>query len=302
MARAFTSTRGHCFSGMFRWTLFSRVVVFVLVTSVEPVCGFSTETDRIKPCPEIQEAIQRLLDTSDKEEFSAQLEGFRKRHGPHYQQLIPQLFYYSMGDKGQERRHDIKEAMAFGMIAQQLEFSNGNIFNALIPYLNTDDESLRRAIENVFGGFENTSSGRPPDFSLYYSRIWRDFRKGMDPPDGLIRYMYERNPGTALLTMNLAARLDRNESRQITWAEHVISDVIWKHTHKFLKPHVVEPVAAEQLAKLSRSKNWWARLYVAEIMCQHEGFRQPEIIQRLKKDDHPLVRKAMGFETEETQP
>ena len=36
-------------------------------------------------------------------------------------------------------------------------------------------------------------------------------------------------------------------------------------------------------------------LYVAQVMRQHRGFRRPEIIERLKKDDHSLVREAMRF-------
>jgi hypothetical protein len=53
--------------------------------------------------------------------------------------------------------------------------------------------------------------------------------------------------------------------------------------------------AAFQLEKLSKSDEWWVRMYVAAIIRQHPAFRCPEIVARLEKDSHPLVRETMGY-------
>ena len=44
---------------------------------------------------------------------------------------------------------------------------------------------------------------------------------------------------------------------------------------------------------MSRHGTWWVRLYVAEILRQYAQFRTPELIERLKADEHELVRRAI---------
>jgi len=249
---------------------------------------------QIKPDPEMQAAIRRILTPEDETTLQMELDHLRKEDGPHYRKLIPQLLYYSMHGTDREGKHDVREAMALGLIAKQLEISDGDIFAAIVPYLDTDDEALHKALLGVFSGFENASAGRPPDFSRYGGLISWEFRTGKEPSWGLIRYMYERNPGVALLTVTRAApSQERGDWKAILWGEHAIADVLWKHEHKFLPEGQVEPTAAQQLEKLSMSDHWWVRLYVAEIMRQYKGFRQKKIIERLKQDEHPLVRKAV---------
>ena len=49
------------------------------------------------------------------------------------------------------------------------------------------------------------------------------------------------------------------------------------------------------LTNLSQHKEWWVRLYAVEIMRQHPEFRKSEIVERLKKDEHPLVREELDY-------
>ena len=37
----------------------------------------------------------------------------------------------------------------------------------------------------------------------------------------------------------------------------------------------IEPYAAEQLDLLSVHPRWWARLYAAQVLREHSGFREP---------------------------
>jgi hypothetical protein len=44
---------------------------------------------------------------------------------------------------------------------------------------------------------------------------------------------------------------------------------------------------------MSRHGTWWVRLYVAQILRQYAELRTPELIERLKTDEHDLVRRAI---------
>ena len=277
--------------------LVAGVINLTVLTSL---CTMGEEPEArgptIEPDHELQAQIKRAMHPRTEEEWDQQLDKLRKLGGRNYKKLIPQLLYYSMHGTDFEGHHDsMKEGMALDITTGRLNIRKRTIAHSLIPYIETPDMALRKKIRHRLQHYEDASARRPPNFDLYQSIIAHNFRKGKESSPGLVRYMYERDPGTALLTMKQAALQDRDEIRQITWAEHVISNVLWKHKHKFLKPDEVEPAAAEQLDKLSRSKHWWARLYVAHIMRQHRGFRRAEIIERLKKDDNQLVREAMQF-------
>jgi hypothetical protein len=84
-----------------------------------------------------------------------------------------------------------------------------------------------------------------------------------------------------------------DELKAILWAEHVVSDVLWMQQYGFLSPDEVEPAATRELVKLSGHKEWWVRLYVAGIIRQHPSFRQPELIDRLQRDEHPWIREVI---------
>ena len=178
--------------------------------------------------------------------------------------------------------------MALPVIARLLDIDNWEIAAALIPYLETADPKLRRAVEDVLGSL---------DFSLLELSVQRKIHKREELPPGLVRYMYLANAGRSMLAIAHAFSSPdhREKTRPLLWAEHVISDTLWKHEHGFLPKGKVEPEAMAELEKLSKDDAWWVRLYVAAIMRQHPAFRRPEIVARLEKDRHPLVREAMGF-------
>jgi hypothetical protein len=83
------------------------------------------------------------------------------------------------------------------------------------------------------------------------------------------------------------AKIERNE---ILLAEHIVSNAIWLNENKFSERfQAALPEAKEQLLKLARHREWWARLYAAEIMRQHPELRQENIVQQLQEDADELV-------------
>ena len=166
------------------------------------------------------------------------------------------------------------------------------IMEIIVPLLNNKNKKVRR---KIYGLMDGCCEGRP---TIDFNRIFSMMRaEGGAIPDALVEYMYDRSPGEAMLGYMRYYKIDRfsPERRNLLLAEREISNTLWKHQFGLLEPHKAEPSAIAELDKLSRNKHWWARFYVAQIMRQHRGFRRPEIIERLKKDDNQLVREAMQF-------
>lgn len=85
-------------------------------------------------------------------------------------------------------------------------------------------------------------------------------------------------------------RLKNELQREVLLAVHIVSDAIWLKEHKFgEESRKALPEAKEQLWKLSERDEWWARLYVAEIMRRHRELRQPLVVQRLSTDGNAVV-------------
>jgi hypothetical protein len=201
------------------------------------------------------------------------------------ERFVRQLVHYS------SHAASLPDAMAAGAVLHELAIPEHVIVHALVPLLGTTDDALDRSIRSILGGYEGRAPGRRPDFSAYRELIERAVRNGAEPPTALISHLYAADAGEALLTLMRAYQLrDPAELKRMLWAEHVVSDVLWKQQYGFLPPDQVEGGAAAELAGLSSHRSWWVRLYVSEIMRQHPAFRQPKVVERLRRDAHPRVR------------
>jgi hypothetical protein len=249
---------------------------------------FGDDQAALRPDPAVQAAIANAMTARTLEERSDALGQLRAADDASHQRLIRQLVYYS------SHADNTKDAMAAGAIIRRLDIPDSVVIKALVPLLGTTDADLRQSVRNILGGFEGRGAGRRPDFSAYRAAIADRVREGKEPAEELIRYMYESDPGEALLTLMRAYQLRRPaELKELLWAEHVVSDVLWKQRNGFLKRDEIEPAAAQELASLAGHEAWWVRLYVAEIMHQHPAFRQPGLVETLQGDAHHLVREAV---------
>lgn len=243
----------------------------------------------IQPDPAFQAAIASVMNATTETQRDDALHRLAELDDDAHQQLVQQLLCYS------RQADNTKDAMASGVVLQRLGIADRAIVLALTPLLETKDPDLLRKVRNILGGFEDRAAGRRLDFSVYREILADRLRGGEPLPDGLVRYLYDSDPGEALLTLMRAHQLRQPEElKAILWAEHVVSDVLWKQQYGFLKPDQVEPAAIGELAKLSGHREWWVRLYVAEIVRQHPAFRQPELMDRLKHDEHALVRDVIS--------
>ncbi len=239
--------------------------------------------------PRIQAEIRRALDATRAEEFSAALETLRDLAGPDFQALVPQLFLFS------REATDTKEAMAFGVLREELRIPDLSIVRALVPFLETADVELRRALAGVLSEFEDPSADRPPDFTIYRPLLEERRRAGSELPLGLVRHLYATDPGVALLLLTRLLVEDVPEHRDLLWAEHVVADSIWRERFGFLAKGEVVPEALEQVRFLSAHPRWWVRLYAAAVMSRHPALRRDDALATLRRDEHPLVRELAAI-------
>jgi hypothetical protein len=92
---------------------------------------------------------------------------------------------------------------------------------------------------------------------------------------------------------NTARQARLSQRREIELAEHIVSNAIWLQKNGFNdRFQAALPEATDELTKLAKHDQWWARLYVAEIMRQHRELRQPDVLQQLSTDSNSLVSEA----------
>jgi hypothetical protein len=201
--------------------------------------------------------------------------------------LVQQLTLFASGAKS------TRSAMLVGAVILDFKMSDADVVEALIPLMATDDPKLQKQIKGTLAEYEDQSASRPPDFSTYRAIIEKEIREGRDAPAGLVRHMYDVDPGVALLTMMRASQMQKPEElREVLWAEHVVSDSIWKKTHGFVERDTVDPLVSEQLERLAGHTEWWARLYVPTIMKRHPTLQSADLLEKLSKDPDTSVANA----------
>lgn len=198
--------------------------------------------------------------------------------------LAAQLLHYGVRSENELAWY------VFAIVIQRTRIRADELVAGAAPFLLSDDRRERAVADHLLK-LAATKDGAPPDLDAFISSI--------DGNPALIRWMYEFAPGPAMIAIGKSMRQEapEGEVRSLIFAEHVIADTIWKQQRLFLPKDEVEPEAAEQLALLAASESWYARLYAAEIMRQHRGFRDDDLIDRLALDENALVRefaKAIG--------
>ena len=154
--------------------------------------------------------------------------------------------------------------------------------NAVLPYLETRNPYFREEILHLELAKVEWVAAHESDYSKY--ELYIEKRKN-NPPLALIEYMYTKSPEDALLSLMRVYMKDPEEKELLALHEEII--------RKNIKTEDYTDVI-HSLNELSQYKEWWVHLYVAEIMKQCPQIKELDIIQRLKQDEHPLVRKVLN--------
>ena len=242
------------------------VLVFPSAFAVQPD---KPENRTIVPNIEIQSFIRGLISTNrqvmfegTEQSLSERLNQLRTMAGQD-KNLAMQLMYFSAHTK------DERETMLPGFILQQLAISNAVFADVCLPLLNSEDEPTRRLASKWLTRADYNSNGSV-DFSRYED-IVRE--KKQNPPQGLIRYMFNRNPQAALMSMS---RVYGDTAAEAELADKLKGD------------------PKDVLSTLANQSEWWAHLYVAETMKKQPQLRDSAILKELEKDDDPLVKEKVA--------
>jgi len=213
--------------------------------------------------------------------------------------LMRQLIYF------QAHATDEFQATIPDILIRQAEIGETWIVTAIAPLLDTEDLPVCAVAARLATLVENAGDGAAEkNFSYYAGYLATCKRTAREPDLPLIERMFGIAPGLALVTLaSIHLPAEPRPIKSVLWAEHVVADVLWKEDKGFEKAAAdARPAAIEQLDLLSKREDWWARLYVAEIIREHKELRTPELIARLEKDEHPLVHKLIAERDQKRTP
>lgn len=242
------------------------------------------------PIAEYQTAIAELESAESRADFAGKLDRLLAMDGPDRKVVVGQVLHFAA--RGER---DEKTSGVVGAVVRRLAESKDVLVAAVVPHLDNSDEGVRKAARGVLAELEDRSASRPADLSVYYGLIEAAIRAGELPQASLVMHLYETDPGQALLLMMRAHQLRKPEElRPILWAEHTVSDLLWQRRFGFVERTATTPAARAEIATMSNSRHWWARLYAAEMIGRHPELGDAAMAKRLGEDEDELVRQSMA--------
>jgi len=245
---------------------------------------------------EIQEQIKRTIAgflSGPRADIKHNPDGFRelralKQLTDDREEIIRQLAIFAITEKSEENQ----QVLFARLVLDLLDFPPSLVMRVLAPYLDSDNRQLRLLARDWFQGY---SKRIEQDSLKAYSVYVRQSRaRNREVPVAFIEYVYEQlPPGKALEVFELGRWPPQMRGSDVILAEHIVSNAIWlKETGFNDRFQQALPEANTELAKLAKHKEWWVRLYVAEIMLRHRDLRQDDVVALLSKDSDPLVAKS----------
>ena len=214
------------------------------------------------------------------------LRDMAKSRGPGY--MGAQLVHYAV-----QSRNELAWAV-LGHLVKALPVQAYELVAGVAPFLDGPDVRARHVASSLL-------DAAAKDDCVCIS--FDSFKPHLDSPS-LVAWMIREEPEKAMRVILDARQTEasatgartpnqlRAEREDIIWALRVVDQAIWHYRHQAMIPnHPRDDSAAhEQLDRLSRSSDWWVRLYAAEIMRQYSFLRSQNRVMQLSKDDNEYVR------------
>jgi hypothetical protein len=276
---------------MYLLTAFASLVAVPLLQE-----EFADSNRQLQPDPRIQNLLQQLLPPVESEEAFQRNLALLRRESP--VEVVRQVFLVDFDPRA-------KELLEFPMIIlSKLEnVSSHTIAFAFAEYVDTPNKAHRDEIrEWLEDEVEGDGRRGPPNFEPYLAGLDSARRAGRPLSAGLIHHMYVVDPREALMVLLRLYQLGPSLGKPLIWSDHVIYEVLWRDEKSFDIDERTLAAANSEIARLSTSEYWWARLYVAEMLRQHPKFFHSEALAaKLKADENELVRRAMTEPRDEAQ-
>ena len=181
------------------------------------------------------------------------------------------------------------------------KYSSQAILTETIKYLETPDQDIIKVFRKFH--IELLSFKKDSELEMF------SFVLGADklPTKGLVDFLYSLPFSMAVhpLARNYS-RNDEEKDEFLKLEQLIIKDsnpdkhYISKYPPVYPKSIqasglVKDKEVVNALHKLSKSEAWWQRHYVVKLLQVIPKYRIPEIVERLSKDDHPLIQGELVF-------
>lgn len=275
-----TSHRSIRFRLVFAMCLLPSSIAFAAATAGN---AGKTQVNAPRLDPTVQAFIQGMLSTNSHEMFSGtedqlreKMKQLRELTGRDQKTLVEQLLCYRVRAKG------MKESLLPLIIVDQLGVTADAVVEGLVPYLESSDKRVVKEAAEWLSGTDWAPGRQSVDFQRYETLL-RTNQPAI--PLGLVRYLFNRAPRTALQTVVRVYEAD-------------VADAELRSRLRHLDPNVFRASAKEDLEYFVARPEWWAQLFVASALADDPelygwDFRR-QMLARLEKSDHPLVREKVA--------
>ena len=247
-----------------------RLITFTVCIFFCALSAGVCQAVKIKPDPIVQGKIDKIalqlinartqVEIDDSLAALRQFEQAQKDKTALMQQVI---CYFRYGANTEDRGYG---AM---ILFNKLDVDKTARVKAALSCLDIQDAELRKIAVDILGTVD-APNGEKPDYSVYEELLRGS---ATNPPQALVRYMYQKAPDVALSTL-AKVYLDKGQA-------------------KALVDQAKGQDEAKALDLLSKRSEWWTELYVAEKMKKNPKLRDPKLIERLKKSKHAVVRETV---------
>jgi hypothetical protein len=264
-------------------TKISRLLLLAVLVATSPALvaqGVDVASPE-QPDPRVQSQIHRVVEAiidankgGPPEAVLELVDGLEMLVENDRERLLAQVAWFLSRAEGTE------QTMGGAVLIDNLAFTDAEKVGAVAPRLETENAEFRKVLEDLLSTVDRPNGGQP-DFAPY--RRYLGALQG-DPPQGLIRYMYEVSANEAFLSLLLVYLEDGPERRSLALTQQALSTTGPEGTS----------AVEEQFAALAEHEIWWVRLFAVEVLVDRPEFGTSDTLVRLREDPHPLVRNAAG--------
>jgi hypothetical protein len=273
-------------------TILLRALVIMLGVQIITYAQVNNVME-IEPIPSVQLWIKQVVILETQEQVLKAISAFKQQEIS-TEKVIQQLIYFQVNAKQIYAGENLKDEdvskrtmVANGIIALFLDWDAGTkklaasslqaIINAVAPYLDTDNPQLKKELYHTLMWVDQMQ-GAEKDFNQY--EVYLKDKKN-SPPAALVKYMFDRDPKVAVLSMS---RIYGDKATEGQLADQL------KDTPKTILQSLVD------------RHEWWAHLYVATMMEKEPYLRTPELMKKLEADTDPLVRAKISKLKDQIKP
>lgn len=244
---------------------------------------------RFQPDPAVQAQIDRIVSIATDEEKSdeiiiekviLELDRLLAMTNHDSAKILTQSDYYVRTINNSDK------AMAYPIIPGLLNYPYAVKEKTYRPYLGSEDSDTKLMLKAKGGSLrEPDAEGKRAQDRWVEETLLPVYISGLSafrdsPPMNIVEHIYRYFPDIALKIM-AEVYAKGAESKKLLEAQKTAKKASSRSKRKKI------------LAELSEHKEWWVRLYAAAVLNESPELQDPNVINRLKEDEHPLVRRAM---------